>query len=49
MCPSTGPRTKSFFYRAAWKPEDASRLMLQRVVDPLLKNTPDRTMGPLIC
>jgi hypothetical protein len=33
---------EKFFYRAAWKPEDASRLVLQRVVDPLLKEYGER-------
>jgi hypothetical protein len=33
---------EKFFYRAAWRPEDASRLVLQRVVEPLLNECGDR-------
>ena len=28
---------EKFFYRAAWEPGDVARLLLQRVVEPLLK------------
>src|SRR5947207_5640475 len=29
---------EKFFHRAAWEPDDVSRLLLQRVVEPLLKD-----------
>jgi hypothetical protein len=36
---------EKFFHRAAWLPDDASRLLLQRVVEPLLSEYADHDDG----